>query len=88
MLAARLKTLGLPPTAHRQISAHARAIRPDDVAPPPLLTGHDLASLGVTKGPVYKKILDRVYYAQLNEEISDRPAAIAFVRTILQETQK
>lgn len=88
MLAARLRTLGLPPTAHRQISARAKAIRPDDVAPPPLLTGHDLAGVGVTKGPVYKKILDRVYYAQLNEEISDRPAAIAFARTILEETRK
>jgi len=88
MLAARLKTRGLPPTVHRQISARAKAIPPAEVAPPPLLTGHDLAGLKVTRGPAYKKILDRVYYAQLNGEIADQPAAIAYARTILQETRK
>ena len=85
LLAARLKAAGLPPTAHRHISARAKAIRLADVAPPPLLTGHDLPALGAKRGPAYKKILDRVYYAQLNEEIHDRAAAKALARQIIEE---
>lgn len=88
LLAARLKAAGLPPTAHRQISARAKAIKPADIAPPPLLTGHDLPALGAKRGPAYKKILDRVYYAQLNEELSDRTAAKALARQIIEELDK
>jgi poly(A) polymerase len=48
-----------------------------DVAPPPLLTGDDLVAAGMTPGPAFKRILDDVYNAQLEGQISTREAALA-----------
>ena len=75
LLAARLRATGRPATAHRRIVARVARIPPDEVAPPPLITGHDLAKLRLPKGPRYKRILERVYYAQLGGELSGRAAA-------------
>ena len=33
--------------------------------------------LGLTQGPIFKKILDEIYYKQLNLELSDRDEALA-----------
>ncbi len=82
---ARLKAYGLPTSAYRKLSRRAKVIRPQDVAPPPLLTGHDLERLGVKAGPIYKKILDRVYYAQLDGQVSNKSAALAHARQLLEE---
>jgi tRNA nucleotidyltransferase/poly(A) polymerase len=48
--------------------------------PPPLLTGHDLMAMGLTPGPIFKQLLDRVREAQLDGEISTRDQAEALVR--------
>jgi poly(A) polymerase len=42
---------------------------PDDLNPPPLLTGHDLAALGLEPGPQFKRLLDAVREAQLDGTI-------------------
>lgn len=85
LLAARLKAFGRSPTAFKEIRRRAAAISPKDVAPPPLVTGNDLAALGVIQGPIYKKVLDRVYYAQLNGDIHDQPSALQMVRKLVEE---
>ncbi len=64
------------------IKARVRDIPPEEVAPPPLLTGHDLAALPLPHGPRYKQILDAVYYAQLNGEVSDQPAAMDMAKRL------
>lgn len=83
--AARLAAAGKPSDAFREISTRAAALRPEEVAPPPLLTGHDLADMGLPQGPIYKKILERVYYAQLNGELQDASAARALATALASE---
>jgi len=56
---------------------------PDEVAPPPLVTGEDLIELGLEPGPQFKRILDRLYDAQLDNELTDRAQALARMRKII-----
>ncbi|MBI5866436.1 MAG: CCA tRNA nucleotidyltransferase [Planctomycetes bacterium] len=67
-----------PDGAERTISLAQRiaAIPPDAIAPPPLITGDDLAARGVPAGPIYKRLLDELYTRQLNEELRTRADAI------------
>jgi poly(A) polymerase len=47
-----------------------------DFAPPPLLTGDDLTAAGLTPGPVFKRVLDAVYDAQLEGRVTTKPDAL------------
>jgi tRNA nucleotidyltransferase/poly(A) polymerase len=71
----------------RRIRARAAAIAPERVAPPPLFTGDDLLALGVAAGPIYKRVLNRVYDAQLNESITTRDEALALARDLLKDAR-
>lgn len=83
--AADLRMSGESLSAHRRLERRAKAIPQDAVAPPPLLRGDDLAAMRIAHGPIYKTILDRVYYAQLNDEIAGRSDALALARRLLQD---
>jgi poly(A) polymerase len=48
---------------------------PDELNPPPLLTGDDLIALGWTPGPRFREILETVRDAQLNGEVTTTEAA-------------
>ena len=50
---------------------------PTDLNPPPLLTGDDLKAMGIPQGPIYKKLLDAAYEAQLDGTIRTKEEAIA-----------
>jgi poly(A) polymerase len=52
-----------------------REIPLDQLAPPPFVTGEDLIALGRPPGPEFKRILDALYTAQLNNELRDRGEA-------------
>jgi poly(A) polymerase len=54
-----------------------------DLEPPVLVTGEDVAALGVPKGPAYKTLLTAIREAQLNEEVKDRDAALELLRSIV-----
>jgi poly(A) polymerase len=56
--------------------------------PPPLITGDDLKALGLEPGPLYKRLLDAVREAQLEETISTREEALDLVRRLLAEGNK
>lgn len=71
-----------------EIEARIKAIPQDQVAPPPLLTGHDLSAMGLAPGPRYKLILDQVYDAQLNGNINERDEAIALAKDFLEKQNK
>jgi len=47
-----------------------------EVAPLPLLTGDDLMANGFRAGPAFKRILDEVYNAQLEDRIATKEAAL------------
>ena len=50
--------------------------------PPPLITGDDLKALGLSPGPRFKEILDRVRAAQLDEQITNRSAALELAKSL------
>lgn len=52
----------------------------EQVAPPPLVTGHDLIAMGYRPGPLFKTILTAVETAQLEGKIHSADAARRFVR--------
>ena len=52
-----------------------RAYKPEDIKPPPLVTGADLIQMGLTPGPTFTEILDEIETLQLNGEI-DRETAL------------
>lgn len=54
----------------------------DVINPPPLVDGQDLISLGYKPGPDFKRLLDGVRNAQLDETIGTRDAAIALARRL------
>ncbi|UCD28842.1 MAG: CCA tRNA nucleotidyltransferase [Planctomycetota bacterium] len=59
------------------------SIPPAEVAPLPLVTGEDLIELGLEPGPQFKQILDKLYDAQLNNELITRRQAIEQMKTYI-----
>ena len=57
----------------------------EQLNPMPLIDGSDLMKLGLTRGPIYSTILQRVRNAQLDEEISGHDQAIELAKTIAVE---
>ncbi len=53
-----------------------RELEKTDVAPPPLLTGDDLTAARWTPGPLFKRVLDAVYDAQLEDRIQTHDQAL------------
>lgn len=47
------------------------------IAPPPLITGDDLTAAGLTPGPLFKRVLEAVYDAQLEGRVTTRENAMA-----------
>ncbi len=67
----------------RRIEARAAGIPPEQVNPPPLLTGDDLKSMGLAQGRRLGKILAAVRDAQLNEEVETPKQAQALARRLI-----
>ena len=53
-----------------------RETPPEELNPPPVLTGDDLLALGWPQGPVFKKALDAVREAQLEGKVRTKDEAI------------
>src|SRR5204862_978560 len=54
------------------LRAELARLEQTDYAPPPLITGDDLTAAGFSPGPAFKKILDNVYDAQLEDRVTTR----------------
>lgn len=85
LLRADLAARGRDPGPVDEALRRAEAIAPQDVAPPPLLSGDDLVTLGVLPGPIMGDVLGGLYRAQLNEEVKTRDEALRFVKARLGE---
>jgi poly(A) polymerase len=70
---------------YEALMARYRAARQEAVRPEPLLTGRDLIAMGLAPGPAFGRILDRVYDAQLEGEVTTRDAAMALARQAAEE---
>ena len=56
--------------------AELSQLQTTDFAPPPLLTGDDLTAAGWTPGPIFKRVLDAVYDAQLEDRLNTKDQAM------------
>jgi tRNA nucleotidyltransferase (CCA-adding enzyme) len=54
----------------------------------PKLRGRDLKNMGITPGPVYRRILNQILDGRLNGELSSRQEEIDFVRKHFIETSQ
>jgi len=52
------------------------------IAPNPLITGDDLQAIGLSPGPAFKRILDQVYDAQLEDQVTTQTQALELARQI------
>jgi poly(A) polymerase len=59
----------------------------EELDPPPLLTGHDLAKLGLAQGPQFKVLLEAVREAQLDGTIKSKTEALALAQRLVQEAR-
>ncbi len=57
----------------------------NEIKPEPLLGGNDLIEMGLKPSELFSVVLDRVYDAQLDGEVSDREAAIELALKIARE---
>jgi poly(A) polymerase len=55
---------------------------PEELDPPPVITGDDLREIGIPPGPLYKRLLDAVREAQLEGAVRTKEEAIALVRQL------
>jgi poly(A) polymerase len=62
-----------------------RRTPPEQLDPPPLVTGEDLIELGLKPGKKFGKILDAVREAQLNEELNSREDAMRLVEQLIKK---
>ncbi|HET6246837.1 MAG TPA: CCA tRNA nucleotidyltransferase [Tepidisphaeraceae bacterium] len=53
-----------------------------EFAPIPFVTGDDLAKAGLTPGPIFKRILDTVYDAQLEQRVVTKEDALALALSV------
>ena len=56
-----------------------------DVAPAPLITGDDLTAAGLHPGPLFKRVLDRVYDAQLEDRLKTKQDAMELAMKLASE---
>jgi tRNA nucleotidyltransferase/poly(A) polymerase len=64
------------PEAAADIASHVEQLAASGLAPPPFVTGDDLVRLGMTPGPAFKTILDRLYDQQLNGLLASKEDAL------------
>jgi poly(A) polymerase len=67
--------------AYEFVRKFLRETPPEQVRPPRLVTGDDLAQMGLHPGPRFKEILESVEEAQLDGRLKERDEALAFVRS-------
>jgi poly(A) polymerase len=59
---------------------------PEELNPPPLVTGEDLIAMSLTPGPDFKRLLDAVREAQLEGRVRTKEEGMALVRELLRES--
>ena len=60
---------------------------PDELNPPPLITGDDLIALGIPRGKIYSEsLLERTRDAQLDSQIHMHEEAVRFVEAMWKQS--
>jgi poly(A) polymerase len=79
-------SLGLVDTSEAEFCRQQLQRPREELDPPQLIDGRDLIKLGITRGPIFAKLLREVRATQLDGEVSDRDGAIALVRRLHEES--
>ena len=58
------------------------ALPPEELNPPPLLTGDDLIALGIPRGKIYARLLEQLRDAQLDGRVATKDEARALARAL------
>ncbi len=61
----------------RSLTRRLSELEQTPFAPTPLISGDDLTAAGLTPGPMFKRVLDTVYDAQLEDRVTTRDEALA-----------
>jgi len=71
-----LGRIGLFQDRVEALEAEFDELAKSEFAPPPLVTGDDLTAAGLQPGPVFKRVLDAVYDAQLEDRVRTKAEAM------------
>ncbi|HKS16767.1 MAG TPA: HD domain-containing protein, partial [Planctomycetota bacterium] len=66
-----------------KLEAIKASMKPEELKPPPLVTGNDLIEMGYSPGPRFKQALTELMDAQLEGTVKDRNQALEMARKIL-----
>jgi len=84
LLRCKLRAAGRSTGPLRILRRQIRALGNEPIAPPPLLNGHDLMRLGCPAGPQLGRLIEELYLAQLENEVTTRAQAREWARHWLQ----
>ncbi len=79
---------GLPLDDNEAARERKASIPPEEVAPPPFVTGDDLINQGLEPGPRFKEILDRLYDEQLDNRISSHEEAMERLEQLVRDSSR
>ncbi len=82
-LMAALVGCGLMSRRFEAVLERLAELEQTEVAPPPLLSGDDLMAAGMKPGPLFKRVLDAVYDAQLEGGIETKDEALAMAKGLV-----
>ncbi len=86
--AAVCRAEGRPLDAWEEMRRRAAAIPTAEVHPAPYVGGEDLKAMSLPEGPAFSSVLDRVYYAQLNNDLHSRDEALRLAADLVREIRK
>jgi poly(A) polymerase len=71
-----------------EIESRLRDLAQTEFAPPPLITGDDLVAAGYAPGPAFKRVLDAVYDAQLEDRIQTQAEAMTLAKQLFESSNE
>jgi poly(A) polymerase len=77
-----LDSIGVAGERVQALQPQFDALAAGEVAPPPLLTGDMLVAAGYRPGPAFKRVLDAVYDAQLEDRVPTSEEAMELGRSL------
>lgn len=72
----------IEPQEYIDIRRHTLVLAETGLEPTPLIDGNDLTGLGLTPGPIFGRVLEAVYDAQLEGSVRDSEAALALASAL------
>jgi poly(A) polymerase len=72
----------LPPARATEVERRLTELERTDFAPAPFITGDDLIAQGLQPGKLFKRLLDEVYDAQLEDRLTTREQALELAITL------